>query len=84
MDYEKWINEAISKTGALSQDETFLLKDLFDGISWNTLQNGERRELGRQFKIKVKRNLVPNVQYWGKADNNSAIYIKKIKGDTNK
>lgn len=83
MDYEKWINEAISKTGALSQDETFLLKDLFDGISWNTLQNGERRELGRQFKIKVKRNLVPNVQYLGKADNNSAIYIK-IKGDTNK
>ena len=76
MDYEKWLNEAISKTGALPQGTIFLLKDLFDGVNWNTLQNGERREFGRQFKIKVNRNLVPNVKYQGKADNNSAMYIK--------
>ena len=77
MDYEKWINEAISKTGALSTGTVFVLKDLFDGITWNTLKNGEKRELGRQFKIKVNRNLVPNVDYYDKAPNNSSRYIKR-------
>lgn len=76
MDYERWIDEAIRKIETLPQGSTFLLKDLFDGVHWNTLQNGERRELGRQFKIKVNRKLVVNVEYQGKADNNSATYIK--------
>ncbi len=83
MDYERWINEAISATGALHLNMTFLLKDLFDGVRWNTLKPGERRELGRQFKIKVVRNLVPNVKYLDKADNNSARYIK-VEGEINK
>ena len=76
MDYERWINDAISKTGALSPNTIFLLKDLFDGVRWNTLTNGERRELGRQFKIKVNRGLVLNVKYKDKAPNNSSRYIK--------
>ena len=71
MDYEKWINEAISKTGALPTNTVFVLRDLFDGVKWNTLTNGERREFGRQFKIKVNRGLVPNVEYQDKAQNNS-------------
>ena len=79
MDYEKWINEAISKTGALPAETIFVLKDLFEGVTWNTLQNGEKRELGRQFKIKVNRNLVPNVEYYDKAQNNSSRYIKRSK-----
>ena len=79
MDYEKWINEAISKTGALPLETIFVLKDLFDGVTWNTLQNGEKRELGRQFKIKVNRNLVPNVEYYDRAQNNSSRYIKRSK-----
>lgn len=77
MDYEKWINEAISRTGALSANTIFLLKDLFEGVQWNTLTNGERRELGRQFKIKVNRGLVPSVVYLDKAQNNSSRYIKR-------
>ena len=77
MDYEKWINVAISKTGGLENGTIFLLKDLFDGVKWNTLSNGERRELGRQFKIKVNHDLVPNVEYIGKAQNNSAKYKKE-------
>lgn len=76
MDYEKWLNEAISKTEVLPQGTIFLLKELFDGVNWNMLQNGERRELGRQFKIKISSGLVPNIKYQGKADNNSAKYIK--------
>lgn len=79
MDYEKWINEAISKTGALPLETIFVLKDLFDGVTWNTLQNGEKRELGRQFKIKINRNLVPNVEYYDRAQNNSSRYIKRSK-----
>ena len=79
MDYEKWINEAISKSGALPVETIFVLKDLFEGVTWNTLQNGEKRELGRQFKNKVNRNLVPNVEYYDRAQNNSSRYIKRSK-----
>lgn len=77
MDYEKWLNLAISKTGALPQGTVFVLKDLFVGTEWNTLSNGERRELGRQFKIKVNHGLVPNVKFIGKAQNNSSQYEKE-------
>ena len=77
MDYEKWINEAISKSGSVAEGNIFVLRDLFDGIKWNTLTNGEKRELGRQFKIKVNRGLVPNVEYYDKAQNNSSRYIKR-------
>ena len=77
MDYEKWLFEAISKTGTLLPNTVFVLKDLFDGVKWNTLSPGERREFGRQFKYKVTRGLIPNVEYIGKAQNNSSQYIKR-------
>lgn len=77
MDYEEWMNLAISKTGALKDDSVFLVKDLFDGIRWRELGNGEKREFGRQFRIKVERGLIPGVVYIGKAQNNSAQYRKE-------
>ena len=77
MNYEIWINMAISKTGGLASGTCFVLKDLFDGIKWSELSNGEKRELGRQFKIQVNRGMVPSVVYERKAQNNSAIYRKE-------
>ena len=77
MDYEEWLNRAINKTSVLSVGTVFVLKDLFEGVEWNTLTNGERRELGRQFKIKVNRGLVPDIKYYGKAQNNSSKYTKE-------
>jgi hypothetical protein len=74
---EIWINRAISKTGALPYGTVFLLKDLFDGVEWNRLSSGDKRDFGRQFKYHVKRGLVPNVVFVGKAQNNSSIYRKE-------
>ena len=77
MDYEIWIHMAISKTGSLNKGTRFVLKDLFDGVKWSELENGERRELGRLFKIQVNRGMVPNVVFVGKAQNNSTMYQKQ-------
>lgn len=77
MDYERWINAAISKTGALSPGTIFVLKDLFSNVDWNTVPAGERRIFGRKFKAKVTSGLVPDVEYLEKAQNNSALYIKR-------
>ena len=77
IDYERWINRAISKTGGIKEGSFFVLKDLFDGIEWNELENGEKRELGRRFKYLVKNKMVPYVDYNDKAPNNSARYRKK-------
>lgn len=74
MDYEPWINLAISKTGALRKGTEFVLKDLFDGVKWNELSGGEKREFGRRFKHLVNKGLIPNVICIGKANNNSTCY----------
>ncbi len=71
-----WINKAISKTGSLTPNTIFILKDLFQGDEWDTLSTGNRRDFGRQFKDLVIRGKVPDVVYIGKAQNNSAKYKK--------
>jgi hypothetical protein len=76
VDYELWLNMAISKTGGLAEGTQFVLKDLFDGIKWSELTNGEKRELGRQFKVEVNRGMVPGITCNGKAMNNSTLYRK--------
>lgn len=74
MVYETWINKAISKTGSLPPNTAFVLKDLFDGIAWNKITNGEKRELGRLFKHKVTSEMIPGVILDGKAANGSTRY----------
>lgn len=78
MDYECWINKAISKIGALPVGTEFTLRELFEGIEWNEMTSGEKKEFGRQFKAKVLRNLVPKVVHSGQAQNHSAKYKKTI------
>lgn len=76
MNYESWINKAISKTGCLAVDTTFVLKDLFDGVEWNKLSGGEKREFGRRFKHAVTTNMIPSVILDGKSANGSTKYRK--------
>ena len=73
--------EAIEK---LSFDTEFLLKDLFEGAFWKGLQKGDRLGLGKCFKNEVINNKIKNVQYLGKAENNSAKYRKTKQGEINK
>ena len=77
MDKLMWMAQAISKTGETGANTAFLLKDLFDGVEWNSLSKGERLSFGRFFKDEVLEGRVPNVQYIGKAQNNSARYKKE-------
>ncbi len=76
MDNSKWIAQAKNKIGETSANTEFFLKDLFDGVEWNNLTVGERLGFGRFFKGEVLEGNVPNVQYIGKAQNNSARYKK--------
>ena len=74
--YQEWLENATTATISIPHNHIFVLKNLFDGISWNTLTRGEKLELGRQFKYCVMQNKIPLVAYYGKAQNNSAQYIK--------
>ena len=65
------------QNGKIGANTEFLLKDLFDGVEWNSLSKGERLNFGRLFKDEVLEGRVPNVQYIGKAQNNSARYRKE-------
>ena len=76
INYKEWIASARTATTSIAPNHIFVLKDLFDGIIWARLERGEKLELGRQFKHSVMQNAIPSVKYYGKAQNNSARYIK--------
>lgn len=61
MEYERWIQQAIQKINDLPAGQVFMLKDLFDGIEWSTLQRGQRHHLGRMFKNEVNQGRICNV-----------------------
>lgn len=77
MDLLLYMNKAISKTGTVAYGTEFVLKDLFDGIEWNNLTDGEKRDFGRNFKYEVGKGHIPNIVYIGKAQNNSSKYRKE-------
>lgn len=79
MDYEYLINQCKKAISSLQEGKIFKVKDLFTGVYWNSLEKGVRLELGRRFKLCVNRNEIINAQYFGKAANNSALYIKQAK-----
>ena len=78
MDYELWINRANDKILELKIGYEFVLKDLFEGVDWNSLPRGDKLGFGKYFKNEVKDGRIPNISYAGKAQNNSAKYIKTI------
>lgn len=78
MDYEVWINKAIMKIGELEGETTFVLKDLFTGVEWSTLERGEKTNLGRKFKANVDNKKISNVIVIDSPKGTSTTY-KKIK-----
>lgn len=77
MDYNEWIDRAEKQISTLKMGSTFVLKDLFKGTEWEGIARGDRLGLGRAFKNFVLDNRIKGVEYIGKAENNSAMYIKK-------
>lgn len=78
LDTTAWMNKAKEKVNDLIAGTEFVLKDLFEGIEWNSLPVGDRLLFGKFFKNEVKSGHVPAVTYLGKAQNNSAKYIKEL------
>lgn len=77
MDYKELLNQAQLAISNVKNDQVFTLKDLFEGHEWKSISVGERLQLGKNFKNAVMSNKVVNVKYCGKADNNSAQYVKQ-------
>lgn len=78
MDYDVWINRAIMRVGELEVGKNFVLKDLFLGTEWNELAKGEKSTFGRQFKMVVKNDKIPNISIIESQKGTSTTY-KKIK-----
>ena len=77
MNYDELFSKAKLHIEDLHSNEFFFVKDLFHGTEWNKLERGEKLGFGRYFKYAVGNGFVQNVEYIGKADNNSAQYRKK-------
>lgn len=77
MNYNKLLIKANERIDTIQSNEIFFVKDLFRGTEWNELKRGEKLGFGKQFKNAIMNGVIPNVEYIGKADNNSAQYKKR-------
>lgn len=75
MNYEELLQKAIKNIEHTPENIPFVVKELF-GTEWICLEKRDKLEFGRLFKKAVIDGNIPNVKYMGKADNNSAKYIK--------
>ena len=75
MNTEQLLKLAIIRIDSLPFGTSFYLKDLFD-IEWLSLPKGEKLYFGKVFKRAVLNQSIPNTKYKGKADNNSAVYVR--------
>lgn len=76
MGYNEMFDRACTHIRNLPVGQIFFVKDLFYGTGWNELERGEKLGFGRYFKKAVAEKTIPDVEYIGKADNNSAQYRK--------
>lgn len=77
MNYKELLDKAEAQTKRVKTGCTFVLKELFMPTEWKKIEKGDRLSLGRSFKKLVLDNRIKGVEYIGKAENNSAMYIKK-------
>lgn len=81
MDFGFWFQKALEGIDRTAENTVFLVKELFQGTDWNGLATGDKLKFGSYFKNKVSTGNVPNVRYIGKAQNNSAQYMKIRRGE---
>lgn len=78
MDFEKLLAQAIQSIQTVKFGQIFKLRDLFEGYEWDAMDKGDRLKFGSYFKRAVNLRKVDGVIYFGKAQNNSALYQKKM------
>lgn len=72
MDYDELIDKAVTHIGNIQARDIFLVKDLFLGTEWKSLEKRDKLGFGRHFKKFVVDGKIPDIEYFGKAENNSA------------
>ena len=75
MNYEELFQKALENIEHTPKNIPFVVKDLF-GTEWYILERRDKLEFGRLFKNAVIEGSIPNIKYIGKAQNNSAQYIR--------
>lgn len=76
MKYEDWLDAARKEINTFTVGKIFVVRDLFVGADWDKQEKGDRIGFGKFFKRKVADGDIENVEYIGKAKNNSAQYRK--------
>ncbi len=76
MKYDDWLDIAGKALQKTQIGQKFSLRDLFEGHEWKSFEVGDRLGFGRFFKAKVLAGEIEGVSYIGKAENNSALYIR--------
>ena len=70
------LEEAVRELDKLDSGETFILRDLFQGIRWNKIPKNERLLLGTLFLNYVKTKKT-NIELDGKNGSNQQKYTMK-------
>lgn len=70
--------EIINRIKPLDIGTTFILKDLFTGIEWNSIDTKTRRAWGTRLLSEVHENMYPYIHPGEKTSANAQIYIKTI------
>ncbi len=76
MDFDEWMEDAISSVAQLPRGTPFTLKNLFEGCHWNALSKGDRLKFGKYFKNQVIMNVVNGVVYVDTPSGKPAQYRK--------
>lgn len=76
IDYNALLEEAKNKIATLTVNTTFSLKDLYDGVHWETIPRGSRSFFGRYFKNAVLRGEIDHVVIIGENKIHSTLYQK--------
>lgn len=77
MDYNNLLEEAREYIENVPSGSIFVVKELFNGTRWNELARGDKVHFGKYFKNAVTDNRLPEVEFIGRARNNSAQYRKR-------
>ena len=81
MDYSKWTELAIEQINELDEGCIFELKKLFEGVLWEQLPMGDRRNFGKFFKNEVQDGRIKNIIILERGKNNHSRYQKKKEGE---
>ena len=62
MNYDEWLENALSKISTLQIGSVFEVKDLFDSIEWNKQEPKDKRFFGKYFSCKYNDGVIKGIE----------------------